>query len=73
MRSFFSERLRGCVTAGRGIDCRDPDLLIGAADEIDRQAEVIRRAKLLATCESLSIDGYRNALKQIRIETESLQ
>lgn len=30
------ERLRGCVTASRGIDCRDPDLLLSSAAEIER-------------------------------------
>lgn len=31
----YPARLRQCVTASRGIDCRDPDLLFGAANEID--------------------------------------
>jgi hypothetical protein len=37
---------------------------------IERLREVIRKVKLLATCESLSIDGYRNAMGLIRAETE---
>jgi hypothetical protein len=41
-----------------------------AADEIEQLQEVIRKVKLLATCESLSIDGYRNAMEQIRAEAK---
>ena len=45
-------------------------LPIMAAAEIERLREVIRKVKLMATYASLSIDGYRNALGQIRAEAE---
>jgi hypothetical protein len=34
--------------------------------EIERLREIIRKAHLAATCESLTLDGYKNALAQIR-------
>jgi hypothetical protein len=30
--------------------------------EIERLREIIRKAHLAATCESLTLDGYKNAL-----------
>jgi hypothetical protein len=46
-----------------------PIIWIGPG-EIERLREVIRKVKLLATCESLSINGYRNAMEQIRAEAK---
>ena len=34
--------------------------------EIERLREIIRKAHLAATCESLTLDGYKNALVQVR-------
>ena len=34
--------------------------------EIERLREIIRKAHLAATCESLTLDGYKNALAQVR-------
>jgi hypothetical protein len=34
--------------------------------EIGRLREIIRKAHLAATCESLTLDGYKNALAQVR-------
>jgi hypothetical protein len=34
--------------------------------EIERLREIISKARLAATCESLTLDGYKNALAQVR-------
>ena len=34
--------------------------------EIERLREIIRKAHLAATCESLTLEGYKNALAQVR-------
>ena len=34
--------------------------------EIERLREIVRKAHLAAMCESLTLDGYKNALVQVR-------
>lgn len=46
IRTEMCRRLRLSVTASRGIDLRDPDLLLGAADAIDALAAENARLKL---------------------------
>lgn len=69
----YPKRLRACVTASRGIDCRDPDLLIGAADEIDwlkaentRLNDAKRRALAIADERSRENVALRAALDRYR-------
>ncbi|MGA6939221.1 MAG: hypothetical protein WB041_28145 [Pseudolabrys sp.] len=38
--------------------------------EIERLREIICKAHLAATCASLTLDGYKNALAQVREITE---
>lgn len=66
----YPRRLRACVTASRGIDCRDPDFLLGAADEIDwlkaentRLNDAKRRALVIADERSRENVALRATLK----------
>lgn len=47
------ERLRGSVTSSGGVDCRDPNLLLGAADEIERLRGGVEEA--VETLESMDL------------------
>jgi len=40
-------------------------------EEIARLREAIRKVRMLATTSALTIDGYRNALAEIRALTEA--
>ena len=60
--SEIAERLRGCVTGSRGIDCRDPDLLLAAADEIERQRRALEVCKDDTAMLAAEVEQLRAAL-----------
>ena len=58
-------RLRGSVTKSDGIDCRDPALLLGAADTIERLRAILERVSRLNGFRALNdvLPEVRAALK----------
>ena len=49
----------------------DAPMLKSKDEEIARLRETIRKVRLLATTSALTVDGYRNALAEIRALTEA--
>jgi hypothetical protein len=65
----YADRLRQCVTASRGIDLRDPDLLLNSAAALD----AAERALVLVSDDLTSVDAWRaiaRAIALMRNDTE---